>query len=56
MRRSLSVAEYLENQGVIRQRLLTVGMGEDRPVADNGTVEGRQLNRRVEITLVPLTG
>ena len=56
VRRSLSVAEYLENQGVIRQRLLTVGMGEDRPVADNGTVEGRQLNRRVEITLVPLTG
>jgi len=55
VRRALSVAEYLENQGVIRQRLLTVGMGEDLPVSDNGTEDGRRQNRRVEITLVPLT-
>ena len=37
------------------QRLITIGMGETRPVADNGTAEGRQLNRRVEITMVPVT-
>jgi outer membrane protein OmpA-like peptidoglycan-associated protein len=36
-------------------RIITLGMGEGRPVASNDTVDGRQLNRRVELTLVPLT-
>ena len=54
-RRADSVARYLQSQGVIPQRLITVGMGEDYPVADNGTSMGRQANRRVEITMVPLT-
>ncbi|MDH3994452.1 MAG: cell envelope biogenesis protein OmpA, partial [Gammaproteobacteria bacterium] len=38
----------------IPQRLSTVGVGSSHPVADNETAEGRALNRRVEITLVPL--
>jgi outer membrane protein OmpA-like peptidoglycan-associated protein len=54
-RRADSVARYLQSQGVIQQRLITAGMGELHPVADNGTSAGRQANRRVEITLVPLT-
>lgn len=54
-RRADSVARYLQSQGVIQQRLITAGMGELYPIADNGTPEGRQSNRRVEITLVPLT-
>ncbi len=54
-RRARSVATYLQGQGVITERLITVGMGESRPVADNATVDGRQANRRVEITMVPLT-
>jgi outer membrane protein OmpA-like peptidoglycan-associated protein len=54
-RRANSVATYLENHGVIEQRVIKVGMGELRPVADNGDSEGRQANRRVEITMVPLT-
>ena len=54
-RRAQSVATYLQGQGVLSQRLITVGMGESRPVADNGTAEGRQMNRRVEITMVPVT-
>ena len=54
-RRAGSVATYLRSQGVMSQRLITVGMGELRPVADNGTTEGRQANRRVEITMVPVT-
>ncbi len=54
-RRADSVARYLQSQGVIPQRLITVGMGEDYPIADNGTSMGRQANRRVEITMVPLT-
>jgi outer membrane protein OmpA-like peptidoglycan-associated protein len=55
-RRAATVAQYLEAKGVATQRILTVGMGETRPVADNSTPEGRQANRRVEITMVPLTG
>lgn len=55
-RRSASVASYLKGRGVIPERLITVGMGEAYPIADNGTEAGRQANRRVEITMVPLTG
>lgn len=54
-RRAGSVAKYLETQGIINERLLTVGLGESMPVADNSLANGRQLNRRVEITMVPLT-
>ena len=54
-RRASSVTQYLQGRGVLEQRLLTIGMGELRPVADNGTASGRQLNRRVEITMVPVT-
>ena len=55
-RRAGAVAQYLRSQNIGNERLLTVGMGEARPVADNGTADGRQANRRVEITMVPLTG
>lgn len=54
-RRAQSVSSYLASQGVIQQRLIIVGMGEARPVADNTTASGRQANRRVEITMVPVT-
>lgn len=54
-RRSSSVAQYLQSQGVNPQRLISVGMGEAMPVADNSTAAGRQANRRVEITMVPIT-
>jgi len=54
-RRARSVSAYLSSQGVIDQRLITLGMGESRPVADNSSQAGRQANRRVEITMVPLT-
>ncbi len=54
-RRAGSVASYLQAQGVIAQRVITVGMGETRPMANNSSAVGRQANRRVEITMVPLT-
>jgi len=54
-RRAASVASYLATRGVLRDRFIEVGMGEARPIADNSTEAGRQANRRVEITLVPLT-
>lgn len=54
-RRAASVSQYFSARGIAQQRLMTVGMGELRPVADNGSAAGRQANRRVEITMVPLT-
>jgi outer membrane protein OmpA-like peptidoglycan-associated protein len=45
----------MQARGISSQRLITVGMGETRPVATNDTPNGRQANRRVEITMVPLT-
>ncbi len=54
-RRAAAVAAYLRTRSVLADRIITVGEGEARPVATNDTPEGRQLNRRVEITLVPLT-
>lgn len=54
-RRATSVATYLRSQQIDPNRMITVGLGESMPVADNGTEAGRQQNRRVELTLVPLT-
>ena len=54
-RRANTVGEYLYTQGIMDQRIITIGLGEHHPIADNSTSEGRQLNRRVEITLVPVT-
>ena len=53
--RASSVARYLESQKVVPQRIVTHGMGESQPIADNDTPEGRSLNRRVEIILTPIT-
>lgn len=54
-RRAEAVAAYLRTRNVRGDRIITVGQGESRPIATNDTPEGRQLNRRVELTLVPLT-
>jgi outer membrane protein OmpA-like peptidoglycan-associated protein len=54
-RRASSVAAYLGTRNILPDRIITVGMGEGRPVASNDTDAGRQQNRRVELTLVPLT-
>ena len=54
-RRAGSVAAYLDTRDVAGERLMIIGGGEDYPVASNSTASGRQLNRRVEITIVPLT-
>jgi len=53
--RANSVKTYLAGRGVPAQRMHTVGAGPDYPVADNATPEGRAQNRRVEITIVPVT-
>jgi len=53
--RARSVANYLKSRKITPARFETVGFGEKNPVADNATAEGRALNRRVELTLLPIT-
>ena len=54
-RRALSVANYLNTQGVDSRRFAVTGFGETRPLANNATDLGRAQNRRVEIQISPLT-
>ena len=54
--RAQSVANYLSGRGVMQQRMIVTGAGETRPIASNDTEAGRAQNRRVEITIVPVTG
>lgn len=48
-KRAISVANYLEAQGLPAQRLAPLGLGESQPIADNNTAAGRSQNRRVEL-------
>ena len=54
-RRASSVAGYLMSRGVTQARIMTAAGGEDYPIASNANEQGRAANRRVEITLTPLT-
>ncbi|MCB0664384.1 MAG: OmpA family protein [Saprospiraceae bacterium] len=51
-RRADSVENYLTGLHIDSQRLEPQGMGESDPLASNDTEEGRQLNRRVEVTIM----
>jgi outer membrane protein OmpA-like peptidoglycan-associated protein len=51
IRRAQSVSSYLSIQQVMSTRFNVLGYGEVQPIADNETVEGRQMNRRVEIAI-----
>ena len=53
--RARSVADFLVNKKVNPARIELIGLGEKNPVASNKTQQGRGLNRRVEITLFPIT-
>lgn len=53
-RRAQSVADYLSNKGILRDRLEVIGFGETQAIAPNNTEEGKALNRRVEISLLPV--
>lgn len=49
-RRAAAVKGYLAAQGIEAGRISSVGFGESRPVADNGTDTGRGRNRRIEFS------
>ena len=51
-RRSNSVRDYLVSRGITTNRLRTVSYGEERPIADNNTAEGRAMNRRAHLAVI----
>jgi len=51
-KRAAAVVYYLRERGVDASRMKAIGYGEEHPVADNATAEGRAKNRRVEIRLI----
>ena len=51
--RATNVARYLQRMGVDPNLLSAAAYGEYRPVSENDTPEGRAMNRRIEIVLVP---
>lgn len=55
VQRAESVANYLRSRKVVDARIEVIGFGENQPIADNSTAAGREQNRRVELTLVPIT-
>lgn len=54
--RANAIKTILATGGVGGERILTAGSGVNKPVATNATAEGRQSNRRVEITLLKQPG
>lgn len=51
--RAVNVVQYLQDAGVSPKNLAAAGYGEHDPVAPNETDEGKALNRRIEIVLMP---
>ncbi len=54
-RRAASVGQFLISQGAAASRFNIRGVGFNQPVASNNTADGRAQNRRVEITLSPMS-
>lgn len=46
------VRQYLINKQVAANRVKSVGYGEEKPIAENETEDGRSINRRVEFTVL----
>jgi OOP family OmpA-OmpF porin len=51
-RRAESVKNYIQGKGIDRDRIIAVGFGQTRPVADNNTNQGKERNRRVEFLIL----
>ena len=53
-RRALTIKKYLLSKGVAEDRLISVGFGQDKPVAPNTTEEGKAQNRRTDFKIAKI--
>ena len=51
-KRAEAVGQYLNQRGVLIDRLVIQYFGEEKPIDSNDSEEGRQKNRRVEMTII----
>jgi OmpA-OmpF porin, OOP family len=54
--RALTIKRWLVEKGIPKERLVAVGFGKSKPIADNSKEEGRAQNRRTEFKLAELNG
>lgn len=52
--RALAIGKYLSQRGITPLRLVIQGFGQNRPIGDNSSAEGRVKNRRVELIIEPV--
>ena len=54
IKRAVAVEAYLQKSEIHKSRLSVIGYGLHKPVASNDTSDGKQLNRRVEFTIIAM--
>jgi len=54
--RALTIKTWLVGKGIAKERLIAVGFGPDKPIADNKTEDGRAQNRRTEFKIAEISG
>jgi OOP family OmpA-OmpF porin len=55
-KRAMAICKWLIKNGIDCKRLIAVGFGSNKPVADNSTPEGKALNNRIEFKIAELRG
>jgi OOP family OmpA-OmpF porin len=50
LKRAQACRDYLVSKGVDGSRIAAIGAGDERPIASNDSEDGRQKNRRIEVT------